>query len=165
MSHRILRFAVAALAVGVLTVPVGASDPVGIYAVVNKVVFEPDECAPTRVQVWGAFSKADNQSRGYANVETGYLYYVVPKGPESNGVVCQREWMDLKAVAGTGEVVGFGTRWGSPLGRVRRANLKVEDPDPYPMNNGVWRITQNRMAVGDWYPSLISALRKAAGSR
>ena len=37
------------------TVPVGASDPVGIYAVVKKVVFEPNETAPERIQIWGAF--------------------------------------------------------------------------------------------------------------
>ena len=37
----------------------GSSAPVsdlsGIHAVVQKVVFEPSEAAPERVQIWGAF--------------------------------------------------------------------------------------------------------------
>jgi len=33
-----------------------ASDPVGVYAIVDKVVFEPNETNPERIQVWGAFA-------------------------------------------------------------------------------------------------------------
>ena len=32
-----------------------ASDRLGIYAIVEKVVFEPSESAPQRIQIWGAF--------------------------------------------------------------------------------------------------------------
>ncbi len=37
-----------------------ASDDVGIYGVITKVIFEPSAAHPQRVQVFGAFSIADN---------------------------------------------------------------------------------------------------------
>jgi hypothetical protein len=42
---------------GVLLIAVGArgSDPVGIYAVIDRVVMEPKEGTPERIQVWGVF--------------------------------------------------------------------------------------------------------------
>ena len=36
-----------------------ASGLVGIYAVVSKVVFEPNDKAPERIQIWGAFTLVD----------------------------------------------------------------------------------------------------------
>ena len=36
-----------------------ASGPVGIYAMVDKVVFEPNDTAPERIQIWGAFALVD----------------------------------------------------------------------------------------------------------
>src|SRR5437879_796628 len=33
-----------------------ASGPVGIYAIIEKVIFEPSEQAPERIQIWGAFA-------------------------------------------------------------------------------------------------------------
>ena len=37
-----------------------ASGPVGIYGIVERVVFEPSEQAPERIQVWGAFAIVDS---------------------------------------------------------------------------------------------------------
>lgn len=48
--------AIAAAATG------SASGAIGIYGIVERVVFEPDERTPTRVQVWGAFAYADGRS-------------------------------------------------------------------------------------------------------
>jgi hypothetical protein len=56
-----------------------ASDPVGIYAIVEKVVFEPNDQAPERIQVWGAFALSDAQhGDGYLAPQRGYLYYSLP---------------------------------------------------------------------------------------
>jgi hypothetical protein len=148
-------------------VPLRASDPVGIYAVVKKVVFEPDSCAPTRVQIWGAFSMSNPQTGGYGDVQAGYLYYSVPADTSAAIVARNKlitnEWMDLKAVAGTGEVVGFAGRRG-PFGRVRSINDAPQNPDAYPlMNVGVVRLRDNRQARADWYADLAAALRAAAG--
>jgi hypothetical protein len=101
---------------------VSASGPVGIYGIVTRVVFEPNETAPERLQVWGSFAYVENSStRGggaplVSNAERGYLYFklpaIVPGFVEQHQIdLVKREWADLKAVAGTGQAVGFGS-WG-----------------------------------------------------
>lgn len=44
-----------------------ASDPAGVYAFVDKVVFEPDQKSPERVQVWGGFALATGTGNTYAD--------------------------------------------------------------------------------------------------
>src|SRR5437870_822109 len=86
-----------------------ASDRVAVYAKVDKVVFEPNEQAPERVQVWGVFSVADwrnNNMNDYQPTARGYLYFTLGKNPE----IARREWTDLKSVAGTNQIVAFGLR-------------------------------------------------------
>ena len=108
--------------------PARASDPVGIYALIDKVVIE--EGNPQRVQVWGAFALADgNRGDGYRAAQRGYLYYTVKPGKED---VCKKEWTDLKSVAGTGQGVGFGGRY-DQNGRVRNPDEKAAAPDTYPL--------------------------------
>jgi hypothetical protein len=121
----------------VLAAVVQASDAIGIYSVVEKVVLEPSDTAPERIQLWGAFALADSNSpSSYGPVQRGYLYYSCPQGKES---VCRKEWADLKSVAAKGTGVGFGHRH-SPTGRVRKADEKASAPDPYPIQMGVVRI-------------------------
>jgi hypothetical protein len=95
--------------------PVSASGPLGIYAIIEKVVFEPNDEAPERVQVWGAFAYVDGaNSLTVSAAKKGYLYFRLPPSadfPESYVTTIRNEWADLKAVAGTGQAVGFG-RWG-----------------------------------------------------
>ena len=45
------------------TVTLRASDFVGVYAVVEKIVLEPSDAAPQRVQIWGAFALSDQKVR------------------------------------------------------------------------------------------------------
>ena len=106
-----------------------ASDPVGIYAVVAKVVFEPSEAAPQRVQIWGAFAFADTTRGGdlYTKPQVGYLYYSLSAGNEA---ITRKEWADLKSVAGTGQGVAFGRRY-SAHGRVRPDSEKPASPESY----------------------------------
>src|SRR5205809_7830359 len=73
-----------------------ASDPVGIYALVDKVVFEPNETNPERIQIWGGFAIAEGYGYTYKNAQRGYLYYKVNS---DNPTACRNEWADLKAVA------------------------------------------------------------------
>src|SRR2546427_12470263 len=54
-----MKTARAILVVGVLLFVAAdliASGPVGIYAIIEKVIFEPSEQAPERIQIWGAFA-------------------------------------------------------------------------------------------------------------
>ncbi len=114
-----------------------ASDPIGIYGIVEEVVFEPNENAPQRIQIRGAFALADRQ-RGdeYLRPERGYLYYTLTPGKED---ICRKEWADLKAVAETGQGVGFGFRYDTTT-RLRKATDKLDAPDPYPIGVGLTRI-------------------------
>ncbi len=119
------------------TVHVDASDPIGIYAVIEKVVLEPAQGQPQRVQIWGAFSLADTRNNDdYGTPHKGYLYYSCPPPQIST---CQNEWADLNSVAGKGIGVGFGGRH-MPTGRVRSATDKPDSPDSYPIRMGVVRM-------------------------
>src|SRR5258706_11069103 len=77
-----------------------ASDPTGIYAFVDRVVFEPSGAAPERIQVWGGFAVAKTENRDdYNDAERGFMYFKLRAGDEE---ICKKEWADLKSVAGTG---------------------------------------------------------------
>jgi hypothetical protein len=115
-----------------------ASDPIGIYALVDKVVFEPNEKAPERIQVWGAFAIAEGYGVTYDKAQRGYLYYKLnEKKPE----VCRKEWADLKSVAGTGQIVGFGSRY-EEKGSLRQTDAKPEKPDAYPLGFGMTKVAK-----------------------
>jgi hypothetical protein len=116
-----------------------ASDPVGTYAIVEKVVFEPNETSPQRVQIWGVFSQADTTRGGdfYSKPQRGYLYYTVVPGKEA---IARKEWADFKSVAGTGQGIAFGARY-SMLGKVRKETDAPASPDPYSVNgNGATKV-------------------------
>ena len=127
------------LVVCVLTaVSIRASDFVGVYAVVERVVLEPSEPAPQRIQLWGAFALSDGKSgSNYGTAQRGYLYYDCPAGRET---VCRTEWTDLKSVAGKDTGVGFGARY-KATGRIRKADEKPAAPDLYPIERGVVRLS------------------------
>ena len=113
-----------------------ASDPVGVYSRIDKVVMEPDERAPQRLQVWGVFSIADRRNADdYLPARAGYLYFTLP----DDGRMARAEWSDLKSIAGTPQIVAFGSRWG-PLPTVRRSGDAPAPPDPYAVNVGLTKI-------------------------
>jgi hypothetical protein len=133
------------------------SDPVGVYAVVEKVVFEPSESAPERVQVWGAFALSDQRNTDdYQAPQKGYLYYSCPA---NQARTCANEWADLKSVAGTGTGVGFGGRFISG-GRVRPASEPPASPEAYPIKMGVVRMTDNT-----YHGGIVAKLKAALAGR
>ena len=114
-----------------------ASDPIGIYGIVEEVVFEPNENAPQRIQIRGAFALADRPARRRISASGArYLYYTLTPGKED---ICRKEWADLKSVAGTGQGVGFGFRYDTTT-RLRKATDKLDAPDPYPIGVGLTRM-------------------------
>lgn len=149
------RGVIVALALAVIVLPASASGPVGVYGIVERVVFEPSEASPERVQVWGVFvyvngcgsnsqwaaaapiecgvtsaMAAANQLIGTSPVARGYLYFKPPEvaaglaATRADVDLVKREWADLKAVAGTGQAIGFG-RWGY-MGNF--ANIRPDAP-------------------------------------
>src|SRR5690242_15242218 len=136
---RVLRFAAMSLLLASTTAvpsaaPIAVSDPIGCYGIVEKVVMEPDEKEPTAIQIWGAFALASDPvvySAGGNNntvgaVRVGYLYLTCAKDREAT---CFAEWKDIKASAGKGEAIGFGSRFSPAPIRVRPATEKVGSPD------------------------------------
>jgi hypothetical protein len=115
-----------------------ASDPIGGYLLVDKVILDPAD-SPTTIQIWGSIALAkENRGNDYNDPVRGYLYYKVPAGKED---VCRKEWNDLKKAAGTGQIIGFASRYDlKALGSVRKANVKPETPDTYPVANGLVKI-------------------------
>ena len=95
---------------GFAAASLSASGPLGIYGIVERVVFEPDLQRAERVQIWGAFAFAAIEGRDEQSPPSrGYLYFRLPANGESPDTV-RTEWSDLKRVAGTGQAVAFG-RW------------------------------------------------------
>jgi hypothetical protein len=126
-------FVLASLAAGIAH----ASDPIAIYALIDKVVMEPSADNPERVQLWGTFALAvANNSNDYQPAQRGYLYFRLAA---SNANLARMEWNDLKAVAGKGVPVAFGSRWNMRT-QVRKPDQKPENPDSYEFGTGVVRV-------------------------
>jgi hypothetical protein len=111
---------------------------------VDKVVFEPSEAAPQRIQVWGVFSVAPYSASGspvIAAPKRGYLYYKLPApGPQAD--IAKKEWADLKAAAGTGQAVAFGGGFLSRADeRVRPATEAPSMPSDYSLNMGIVKLS------------------------
>lgn len=135
---------VTSLPLGLLTVNTQASDGIGVYARIDKVVFEPNEASPERIQIWGSFVLATKEDRNnYDHAARGYLYYAIKPGQED---ACRKEWADLKRSAGTDAVIGFGLR-GRP-GRLRKADVKPADPDVYPVGAGLFKMSDRGTEYG-----------------
>ncbi len=113
-----------------------ASDRVAVYGKIDRVVLEPRPEAPQTIQIWGVFSIAvRNNANDYQPTAQGYLYYKMPSDREA----ARREWNDLEQVAGTGQIVAFGTRWqGVP--QLRTASEKPANPDVYSMDAGMTKV-------------------------
>jgi len=127
--------AITLLVVGLIGVSLSASDRTALYARVDKVVLEPSEGTPQRAQVWGVFAMAKpNDVNNYLPPARGYLYFTLAANPQA----AQKEWADLKSVAGTNQVVSFGNRW-ELKARVRSADEKPAQPDPYVVSIGVMK--------------------------
>jgi hypothetical protein len=97
------RHALAALiTLSVVSPPATAfSDWIGAYAIIDKVVIEPQfRPHPSGFQLWGDFAIASKTDRNtYQAPERGYLYFTIKDGKEE---ATRKEWADLKSLAATG---------------------------------------------------------------
>ena len=124
------------LVVSAAAAATSASDRTAVYARVDKVVLEPTADATQRVQVWGVFAMAKpNDVNGYLPPTRGYLYFALGANPQA----ARKEWTDLQSVAGTSQIVSFGSRW-EQKARVRTADEKPASPDPYLVSIGVTKV-------------------------
>ncbi len=117
-----------------------ASGPIAVYALVDKVSFEPNADKPERVRISGVFITAEERSDVYSAPQRGYLYFALPK---QNRELALREWTDLKSVAGTRQVVGLGSSWSAKV-RVMKPEEEAHSPDDYPLGNGLVKINPDQ---------------------
>jgi hypothetical protein len=113
-----------------------ASDSTAVYARVARVVLEPSADAPQTLQIWGVFAMAKpNDRNDYLAPARGYLYFT-----RSNGSAAERaEWTDLQQMAGSGQIVAFGSRY-QLRARLRPSGERPASPDPYSVNFGVTKV-------------------------
>jgi hypothetical protein len=127
-----LLAAVAAVSLGIGVAL--ASGPIAVFALVDKVTFEPNADKPERIQISGLFGiTTGNNNNQYNAPQRGYLYFTLPKAQSDQAL---KEWADLKSVAGTRQVVGFGSAWRAAV-RLRKLGEKADSPDEYLMGNGM----------------------------
>lgn len=127
-----------------LSVPASLSDPIGVYAIIDRVEVFPSEELPEEIRVHGVFAIADGRSGdGYLAPKRGMMYYRVNT---NNARATRAEWADLRTIAGTGTAIGYGGRY-ERNGRVRIAGEKAEGPDLYPLGFGLVRDPRFHLAV------------------
>lgn len=160
---------ITAFLAGILTVIGGAApaspsqDPyrteyIGIYGIVEKVAFEPNEESPQRIRIWGAFTvPAPMSSFQRMPVQRGFLYFAMVPAIEA---AMRKEWAEIRAVAGTGQGIGFGRYWvngdgpnGNPhtaLNVQVHSDSEVAAPEPYPagLSSGVVRMDKHENEPG-----------------
>ncbi|HWB82884.1 MAG TPA: hypothetical protein VG675_02005 [Bryobacteraceae bacterium] len=120
-----------------------ASGPIAVYALVDKVAFEPGSGKPERIRISGVFITAErtpDNSIAYSAPQRGYFYFELPKSHEE---LALREWADLKSVAGTRQVVGFGSAWYSQL-HVKKPDEEAKAPVAYPLGNGMIKVNPDQ---------------------
>ena len=123
------------LVVGLGAVPARASDPMALYARVDKVVVEPAGGPPQTITIFGVFALAKPGDRNdYLAPARGYLYFTV----KANPIAARAEWADLQRLAGTGQIVSLGSRY-ELKPRLRPLDEKPVNPDPYVVSIGLMR--------------------------
>ena len=133
----ILRLATVFAAICLSLSIVHASDPIGVYALIDKVVLEPNADHPERIQISGVFAIAKlNPYDSYEDPQRGILYFQLPKDKPD---LARKEWSDLKRMAGTRQVAAFGRRH-QVKPRVRKPDEKPDGPDIYEVGVGVVKV-------------------------
>jgi hypothetical protein len=141
---------------------------IGIYGIVDKVVFEPDENVPERIQIWGLFVVPIPISSGlYKAPQHGVLYFSIPSDRKE---IARKEWIELRKLAGSGQILGFTQYWvpnpSDPQGNPHTSlviqvhkNLPLASPDSYPLGIGVLKIDDGRKSE-DYEKQIITQLKE-----
>ncbi len=162
MTRWLWVMAVGALAACASTVRAGG--PPVVLAVLDRVVLEPNETNPTRVQLWGTFALAEGKGKYHTPV-SGCLYYQPQPSDEKEHLKewTLEEWAELRKLAGKREVVAFGfCHSPEQAGNLRRAISRKDLPDTYPLGS-VEIVTR----AEDWQaidPEAIKGLLKVTSS-
>jgi len=136
-----------------------AEGPVGVFAMVQKVLMEPSDAAPATIQVWGVFVWVDGglKTPGPINLpQRGYMFFKLPPGA-TEAAAAKKQWAEIKAVAGTSQVIAFGdwnytgpfedlfipSKGGLEDVRVRKQTEAPAKPIVYPIRKGLEKIAND----------------------
>ena len=140
-----IRLVGAAVLAAAAVVAIEASGPIAVYARVERVVVDPNPSAPGTIQIWGVFSAGRPQRMNeYLPAARGYLYYTLPGNPEYRKIAL-REWNDLKALAGSKDILAFGGQYFS-VPTVRKGDQPPQSPDEYTLNVGIRNVSNQTSA-------------------
>jgi hypothetical protein len=170
-AMRTLRVVMLSAAVILLLVQISLAKNgnIGIYGIVDKVVFEPDEGSPERIQIWGLFVVPIPISSGlYKAPQRGVLYFSIPPDRKE---IARKEWVELKSLAGSGQILGFTEYWvanpSDPQGNPHTSlvvhvhkNGPLGLPDAYPLGIGVLRIDDGHKPE-DYERQIITQLKES----
>ncbi|HJZ72839.1 MAG TPA: hypothetical protein VKE51_13935 [Vicinamibacterales bacterium] len=107
-----------------------------LYARIDRLVMEPNTKVPQTIQVWGVFAMAKPDDRNdYLLPARGYLYFTLPADTRA----ARAEWADLAQVAGSSQIVSFGSRYDARA-RLRRPDEPPTSPDRYSLNFGLTKV-------------------------
>jgi hypothetical protein len=128
---RSVFYPIGLLVLCVMTVETRAGGPPPVCMAVDKLVFEPNEDAPTRIQIWGTFALLNGTRGAYAEPVHRYLYYAATPGKEAE---CRKEWAKLKKLVAEQHVVTYGM-CGEPKvsDQLRKPTDKAEAPSAFPL--------------------------------
>ena len=131
-----------------------AGGPPPVCMAVDKLVFEPNEEAPTRVQIWGTFALLNGSKAGYGEPMRRYLYYTAAPGKEAE---CRKEWAKLKKLLAERHLISYGM-CGQPevADQLRKPSEKPEAPTPFPLVEAGFANADN---MSTQYPSLQPLLK------
>lgn len=132
--------AAALIALALIAAPrLEASDPIGVYALVDRVELEPADGPAERIRLHGVFCRARGVGLGdyYETPTRGQLFYRLP---ESSPELARDQWRDMQSIAGTGAVVGFGSRWEGGAGTIHAPGDRADVPDAYPLHMELRRL-------------------------
>jgi hypothetical protein len=134
---RFVALLLSGLIIGAAVAALHASNPVAVYARVDRVVLAPSAGAAQTIQVFGVFSLAiPTNQNDYQPPARGYLYFKL----EGDERLALREWADLKEIAGTRQIVAFGNRY-QLKPRLRAASEAPDAPDPYITGMGLTKVS------------------------
>src|SRR5689334_3769960 len=114
------------------TAEASAGGPPPVCMALDKIVLEPNDVAPTRIQIWGTFIFLEDSRTTYGNPVRGYFYYTAVPGKEEE---CRRQWASLRNLTQNGDdIVAFGL-CGTPRvhGDLRDPLAKPENPVVFPL--------------------------------
>ncbi|MET0428789.1 MAG: hypothetical protein ABW026_09860 [Microvirga sp.] len=153
INTRLFPAIVTLFALTTVATTASASAPAGVWALIDKVSFEPEKGTPARIRIDGLFIVANQTPDfpaypGYSKPKYGYMYYYCA---EKQIDTCLMEWKELNAVAGAKDNCrGWGDNSLPSNGTVRTDAYPLTKPDLYPIAMGVLLGVSPCKALRDW---------------